>query len=163
MEPLSKTHPTLWNVMSEYQKEMSEYAGIKDVQSCSVDKAQHEEMKKWFESEYVPMDEAAQISHEAFKAGEKKALVRVRETIEKMHSTMRQLSRYNGQPHLSITLDEVLSVLDWWQKELNIEATTNSNDISSRLVDDSHRPCDLNCYTEPGVQCGCKCHKEEKK
>lgn len=23
-----------------------------------------------------------------------------------------------------------------------------------------HAPCGLNCYTKPGVQCGCKCHKK---
>jgi hypothetical protein len=100
-KPLSETHPTFWKlyILIESKQDIEEC-----VRSCTVDRAEHEALKKELEEchdiikgEMVTRDYAASISHEAFKAGERRAMQKVKETILRLD---KQFSKGAFQPTL---------------------------------------------------------------
>ena len=85
MKPLSDTHPTLWKVLCEadwteppYDENYFSIDYKKEIQSCTVDKAEHERI----------VDVWMKHSNESYLKGERDVLHRVKEAIEKLEDAM---------------------------------------------------------------------------
>lgn len=180
-KPPSETHKELWkcgNTKRQYHSGLlySITCTPEDLQSTTVDIADHEKLKHAFEEVNAVLDRQAQEIErlkaecegirllytdqkelnyrewergyndgfdDGLKAGERRAMERVKGSI----------ARWERGEVIGLPL------LRFLEKELGLSEPKEE----SQLTKQNHIPCELGCYTHPAVQCGCKCHKEEKR